>query len=380
MFLKVMSRLSIIFFLFYLVSFVSVAQNFQPVQNKLLNYRALDYDYGFMPENLLSSRSVVVVSVPAESKNGARGEWHEFAEKAHQFFVRLGIDAVAYYYLDDILAGEAVTSAIAENFNKRKIENIVLLDKSRLPSGELIQSMIITDFNGKDSFLDHGQQAWYNQNTNFDNVLINLYRALGQHNLELSNYMVIDQPEYYKDTPVMIGRRFEEYQPDLKLDKLVVPSFEKIQLPPNIDDPVVLQTIENTNQQIAADNEKLAQIMNQYPFKYGIEDVSTKTNQQLIADGYQYVLMNIHTSGRAVKQFLNYKTSETETDYVSVRVDPNLEVELVTFPVETPVYKFYVKHLYTGDIFLGSKWDADLTWQQALENYINGMKIELKIR
>ena len=375
-----MSRISIIFSLFNLVSFVSVAQNFQPVQNKLLNYRALDYDYSFMPENLLSSRSVVVVSVPAEARNGSRGEWHEFADKAHQFFVRLGIDAVAYYYLDDILAGEAVTSAIAENFKKRKIENIVLLDKSRLPSGELIQSMIITAFNDKDSFLDHGQQAWYNQNTNFDNVLINLYRALGQHNLELSNYMVIDQPEYYKDTPVMIGRRFEEYQPDLKLDKLVVPSFEKIQLPSNIDDPVVLQTIENTNQQIAADNEKLAQIMNQYPFKFGIEDVRTKTNQQLIADGYQYVLMNIHTSGRAVKQFLNYKTSENETDYVSVRIDPNLEVELVTFPVETPVYKFYVKHLYTGDIFLGAKWDADLTWQQALENYINGMKIELKIR
>lgn len=375
-----MSRISISFIILCLLQLTLNAQDFEPVQNNLLNYRALDYDFSYMPEKLLSSRSVVLVSVPARGKNGIRGEWHEFAEKAHKYFVRLGIDAVAYYYLDDIMAGEAVTGAIAENFNKRKIESIVLLDKTRQQSGEMLNSMIITAFNGSETFLDHGQKAWFNQNLEFDNVLINLYRALGQHNLKLSNYMVIDQPEYFKDTPVMLGRRFEEYQPDLKLDKLVVPAFETIELPSNIEDPVVLQTIKNTNEQITEDNVRLQEIMTQYPFKFGIEDVSKKTNQQLIADGYQYILMNIHTSGKAVKQFLNYKTSATETDYVSVRVEPDLKVELVTLPVEQPVYKFYIKHLYTGDIFLGSKWDADITWNQALENYINAMKIDLKIR
>lgn len=356
------------------------AQDFKPVQNKLLNYRALDYDFSFMPENLLSSRSVVIVSVPSRANDNTRGEWHQFAEKAHKYFVRLGIDAVAYYYINDILAGEAITKAIADNFSQRNIENIILLDKSKQSSGSVINSMIITPFNGEETFLEHGQKAWYNQNMEFDNVLINLYRALGQHNLKLANYLIIDQPEYYKDTPVMTGRRFEEYQPDLKLDKLVVPAFETIELPANIEDPVVLQTIERTNQQIEDDNEKLSATMQQYPFKFGIEDVSQKTNQQLIADGYQYMLMNIHTSGKAVKQFLNYKTTENETDYVSVRVAPDLEVDLVTLPVEQPVYKFYVKHLYTGDVFLGPKWDADITWQQALENYINGMKIGLNIK
>ncbi|MFW5760756.1 MAG: hypothetical protein ACOCXH_07255, partial [Cyclobacteriaceae bacterium] len=272
-----MSKLSILIIFFGLGSSVAYGQEFKPVENRLLNYRALDYDFNFMPENLLSTRTVVIVSVPYKGESKVRGEWHEFAEKAHKYFVRLGIDAVAYYYLDDILAGEAVTKVMAENFNKRKIENIVFLDKTRLASGDILHSMIISSYNGKETFVDHGQKAWYNQNTEFDNVLINLYRGLGQQNLKLANYLIIDQPEYYKDTPLMLGRRFEEYQPDLKLDKLVVPAFETIKLPANIDDPVVLQTIEKTNQQITADNEKLAETMQQYPFKYGIEEVSNKT-------------------------------------------------------------------------------------------------------
>jgi len=375
-----MSKNFLVFILWVVILPASFAQSFTPVQNRLLNYRALNYDFNFMPENLLSSRSVVMVSVPAVGKSENRGNWHEFAEKAHQYFVRLGIDVVAYYYLDDVLAGDAVTTAIAENLTQRNIQNIILLDKSRQESGNVINSLVITPFNNDKTFLSHGQKAWYNQNDEFDNVLINLYRSLGQHNLELSNHMIIDQPEYYKDIPVMAGRRFEEYQPDLKLDKIVVPAFEPITIPNTVDDPVVLQTIEKTNEKIKKDNEKLQEIMQQYPYKYGIEDVSEKTNQQLIAAGYQYILMNINTTGKAVKQFLNYKTNPNETDYISMRVEPDLSVEVKPIPVEQPVYKFYVKHLYTGDIFLGAKWDADVTWQQALENHINGMKIELKIR
>jgi hypothetical protein len=30
-------------------------------------------------------------------------------------------------------------------------------------------------------------------------------------------------------------------------------------------------------------------------------------------------------------------------------------------------------------VFLGTKWDADLTWEEALLNQINGMKAELRL-
>jgi hypothetical protein len=34
----------------------------------------------------------------------------------------------------------------------------------------------------------------------------------------------------------------------------------------------------------------------------------------------------------------------------------------------------------TGDVYLGTKWDADETMDEALKNYIQNFKDELKIR
>jgi hypothetical protein len=35
------------------------------------------------------------------------------------------------------------------------------------------------------------------------------------------------------------------------------------------------------------------------------------------------------------------------------------------------VYKYYVKHINSGDIYLGEQWDGDDTWQDALFNHIS---------
>jgi transposase len=40
------------------------------------------------------------------------------------------------------------------------------------------------------------------------------------------------------------------------------------------------------------------------------------------------------------------------------------------------VYKFYFKHIDSGNMFLGTKWDADLTWQQALINQLRALLLE----
>jgi hypothetical protein len=54
-------------------------------------------------------------------------------------------------------------------------------------------------------------------------------------------------------------------------------------------------------------------------------------------------------------------------------------VQLKNIAANTVVYKFYVRHIDSGNIFLGTKWDADTTWQDALKNFIGGFKAELKI-
>jgi hypothetical protein len=38
-----------------------------------------------------------------------------------------------------------------------------------------------------------------------------------------------------------------------------------------------------------------------------------------------------------------------------------------------------MKSIEYGNIFLGNKWDADLTWQDALRNYILAYRADAKI-
>jgi hypothetical protein len=61
----------------------------------------------------------------------------------------------------------------------------------------------------------------------------------------------------------------------------------------------------------------------------------------------------------------------------------------ITYPQDEPVlrniganeqvYKFYFKHIDSGNVYLGSKWDADLNWYDALSNQLKGLKKEMKI-
>lgn len=48
-------------------------------------------------------------------------------------------------------------------------------------------------------------------------------------------------------------------------------------------------------------------------------------------------------------------------------------------PADEKVFKFYFKHIESGNVFLGTKWDADTTWDQALWNHLMAFKAELNL-
>ena len=125
------------------------------------------------------------------------------------------------------------------------------------------------------------------------------------------------------------------------------------------------------------DSLELIEIMAEYPFTY--ELFESKDDHEIYRNlGYQFVLLNLSTEAQSIKRMLNYKVGSKETDYISVTYSDR--ALLKTIPVKTSVTKFYVKHIATKDLYLGSDWDADLTWQQALRNYIRGLKTKLKIQ
>jgi len=40
---------------------------------------------------------------------------------------------------------------------------------------------------------------------------------------------------------------------------------------------------------------------------------------------------------------------------------------------KAPIYKYYIKHIRTGEIYLGKQWDAAESWHEALNNYLNNL-------
>jgi hypothetical protein len=99
--------------------------------------------------------------------------------------------------------------------------------------------------------------------------------------------------------------------------------------------------------------------------------------RELSNRGFITVLRYIHTEGEEARNVLSYDPAQLAKSLTSV-VYVNGEPDLKTIPANQPVYKFYIKHIEYGNIFLGKGWDADLTWQDALRNHLLGMREALK--
>jgi hypothetical protein len=294
---------------------------------------------GSITEDVLSKRSVVLYS-------------HTFTPKEitnmHEGLVRAGIDAVGYFKLDGVLAGGEIASSYAEYFLKREIGFFVLMQKSS--SGF---SAWITAFNGKEDLVAQGQQAWFTKNVSLNETLNMIYRTALASNKK-KNLLMNEVAE--TDLPVRIidGERKENFAYDLKVDNLAIPTFNDAQ-----------------------QDTSLAQLMKTYPFRYKLTD-HTIPDKDLRTKGYLYVLCFVHTRSSVAKELLGYPVSKSESAFVSVTY-PNGQVQLKTIPADTPVFKFYIRHIDSGNIFLGTKWDAETTWQQALQNYIKAFRIEMKV-
>ncbi|MDQ3536905.1 MAG: hypothetical protein M3421_14900 [Bacteroidota bacterium] len=325
-----------------------------------------------LPKNLISSRTAVFITCPYGNPSKEQKNWKEIAFEAHKGLKKSGIDAVAYYHFKDVLSGIDASRAFSEDLKKREIKNIIIIAND--PQGSSTKfSLIITLFSDDHKFIAHNQPAWKSEDQELSKILDNLYRQVNSGGLEKANYLIIDQPEFFEDTKINKGKRFEYYLSDLKLDKLAVPKFEITEgTAQKSEGPLNNQVEEKLNRlkvSIEDDNSRLEGIMNAYPFEYEIVDGS-RTEDQLRKAGFQYLLLRLNTSDQTIKDLLNYS------------VDKNASQEVLKYKKggrSKPVYKYYIRHIYTGDIYLGNEWDAAETWHEALENHIFNMRKELKV-
>ncbi|MEM6359901.1 MAG: hypothetical protein AAF731_07400 [Bacteroidota bacterium] len=297
------------------------------------------------PENLLKTRTVILYRVsPKRRSPSIRGDWKVLTNKIQPTLKKSGIDAVLHYYLEDLLSGTEAYKSFLDYFDDRDVKNAVFV--SELDGNYTIT---ITELQDRQYLLKDGQEAWQIQGTDLENMLNNIYRAIANSGLEKENMLILETAELGEMISPIKAKRNEFYDLNFSSEKLAVP--------------------------IHPDSAEIRLALDNYPYKWGFVDASIP-EKDLRIQGYQYVLYYVNTIGRSAKQILEYKTTDVETSYISeMMVNGKLAVE--SYNVNTPVYKFYIKHIYSGNIFLGKRWDAAPSKGGALKNYVANLSNEL---
>ena len=333
-----------------------------------------------LPDKMLSTKTVVLVSSPNREGESIPEDWHPLADQAHAVLTKASMDPVAYYFYDDVYSGKEARAAFAEAWKKRGVKNILLIIKSKVNNNKKNVRFLLlaTTFNGESSLMNEGQPAWKNNGKDFKKVLDKFKRVANKQTG--TNLLVASVPEYFNDAKLIKGQRVESYYTDLKLGKLAVPRFATTNLPGKRPGGLVNTMVKNrlaqAEEQAASFNNQLASIMKGYKFEYDLVDQNINDKDLMIA-GYNYVIRSLRTSGIGVKRLLNYPVDEEDEHYITVKLVNN-KPTMRYIPIKAPVYKYYIKNLKTGNIYLGKNWDADETWQESLKNVLYNISIELK--
>jgi hypothetical protein len=294
---------------------------------------------GGLPEKLLTTRSAVFYDYALSAKD---------LKEMQDYFQRTGIDAVVYFELDMLLAGKDVTRAFSEYLQRREVTNVFFVERN-----DTDFRITCTTFNGKETVADRSQKAWSIRNTVFLEMIKTVYRQASAQPRQ--NLLINNEPETGLPINPISGKRNEFYAIDAKVDPLAVPMT---------GDPGVDAELEK----IFAEN---------YSLKYKLTPAGT-SEKDLRKQGLLYVICVIRTRDAVAKELLGYELKGTETEFTSTTY-PDAAPQSKNISANTTVYKFYFKHIDSGNAFLGTKWDADETWQQALLNQLRGMKAELRL-
>lgn len=322
------------FFLFTLLSPFSFAQ-VMPEENELvarLNPRS------DLPKDLLAGRSVVFIQPTFTSKE---------LETVQMYFQQTGIDAVAYIDIHRVLSGIDVQRAFANYFNVRKIAFLIILRKT-----EKEYECTITELSGNLFFTDKSKVSWRQSNASLAELLQTIYR-FSISSLKRMNFLINDLPET-TEVVNFASKHNERFSFEVKTFKSAIPRFS------NDEDQAKLE----------------AYLKENLPAKYDFVD-PTISDAELLQKGYHMVMRFVHTRGELARQILGYEAAPPATS-IATNYFSEGQLKIKTIPVKQIIYKFYFKNLEYGEIYLGNKWDADETWQEALKNHIDALRLDQK--
>ena len=324
-----------------------------------------------VPETLTNGRSVVIIEIPDESVSGysIRGDWKKLALEAHKTFRKIGVDAISYVYRDDLFAGPEVTHAYLKLLSRRGVRNVIYLKHD--PSRNQRYTMICAPFDD-DRLLKNKSIAWKQSHDELETIMLRMGRQVLRQELERSNFLITEKPEYLDDLVIFDGNRLENFPSRVKSLKLAVTKFQKVETD-GITHENLLASIEKYNRSVDQKNEELASIMGDYPFDYELVDMVD--DKEIYAAGYQYALMSISSTGLSIKRMLNYPSAANETHIMTSTYDGANKADLRRIPANANMTKYYIKQTIMNDIHSGYDWDADVSWQQGLKNFLFNLNV-----
>lgn len=330
------NRLNLIFaFSFWLLlqSNLIKAQTFETTLS-LLSYTSQP------PEKLLASRTAVVYhDVFTEQE----------LKEIQKWFQQTGIDALAYFDSEYVFAGKDFIKSYSDYISSRAITFICLIEKA---NGSI--TFAFAKASGKNGLIDSQQPAWKVEGNELVPLLRNIYQtALSSQKKQ--NFLVNDFPEREVAVRNFSGRRSESFSYEVKIAKVAVPRMS-----------------------VDADNRLLEEMIRQkLPVKVEFVDPSLEESE-LKQKGFVSILRYVHTRGGFAKELLGYDLSQISNAINSVTY-VNGQQQVKTLSSHEIIYKFYFKNLDTGYAYLGTQWDADTSWQTALNSHIEGLRNALKI-
>lgn len=302
----------------------------------------------YPPEGILSSKSIVLLSVPEVSE---QNEWMILVDELQQFFAAEGIDAVAYIENESLFSRSNWLLQIPEFLKQRNIQNLILFSASTKNAPVFLA---MGPYNRKDSFFDKSATFWARSAAELSLITDELRAYFQTGSLIRTNLLVNESAEFFYPEVTLgivaksIPPRLAEFKVAMKrIDQAVynqlgpaVFRFDRLYRKDSFD--LVMVGRDQTIQSLTIDSTNVI-----------FERPQGQTNQQLRQQGFQYELLWVTAREDRLYEMLPFPGRPEPSDQVA--------------------HKFYLSDLRNNNIYVGKTWDASANWDMALQNFLGQM-------
>jgi hypothetical protein len=305
-----------------------------------------------LPPTFFAGKSIILVSNDPGAKPAIT--WQALADSIHPYLVLAGGDPVGYFELEQVALSPALQAAYAKVFLERQIQNVVLITRQKEQvsiqvgkfsgEGKIIENTSLFGISGKD-WKTAGQQ----------------FAGIGTA-VPTKNLLVADLAEFSTLGPQSVAANSQKWisKNPLNLDvfRLGVPLEGTSAINGPINSyryEVYGKSPETLLAEQSAQKVGLEEIFSsKYPHEVAWL-VETKTNQELLADRIQFLLVKVEGRQADLMKSMGLEPIKGEEGAKTV-------------------VKYYIRFLVREELYLGPSWDADPDWRVSLHQFLDNLK------